>query len=255
MFDGLRNLFGGRQPTTPGRSRMVSDHWPAALYAIGDVHGCLRQLRELEQKIQADAAGVEGEKWIVQLGDLVDRGPDSAGVLEYVMARPSGGFRRICLAGNHEEMFGNFFASPSRRSSWLDFGGHETLESYGIDPLALRETTPHRTRTILDSHVPSEHIAFLAGLPVMVELPGMVLVHAGLRPGISLDRQADEDLMWIREPFLTAEFAEYRVVHGHTPGREPVVTPSRICLDTGAFATGTLTAARLTATECTLFSV
>lgn len=182
------------------------------------------------------------------LGDYVDRGPRSAQVLDHLLEPPPAGFRRVALRGNHEQVLLDFLASPRRGESWLDFGAEATLASYGADPLvARRGALP--AAAALEALMPIEHREFLANLPTLLTVPGYAFVHAGLAPGVPLVRQNDADLIWIREPFLSADpLAEgLVVVHGHTPGRDPVVTPARICVDTAAFATGRLTAVRIPA--------
>jgi serine/threonine protein phosphatase 1 len=230
------------------RPRLRFDTWPAVVYAIGDIHGCLDELADIEQQIVADAASIPGEKWIVTLGDYIDRGPDSAGVIDYLTAPPPEGFRRFSLMGNHEEIALGFLADPPSHAYWLEEGGIETLLSYGVD-LETRhrpEDVERRLREDLGNHIPPGHLGFLHGLAAMLTLPGWAFVHAGIRPGIRLEDQRDEDLLWIRQPFLSAELQPgLRVVHGHTPGLEPVVTTSRICIDTKCFATGILTALRI----------
>lgn len=244
-LNALRRLFTPPEKPKLVRERphLVATTWPAALYAVGDVHGCLAQLQALEQLIVDDAAGIEGEKWIVMLGDYVDRGPASAGVIDHLLARPPAGFQRFCLAGNHEAMMLDFLMSPHQDAPWLSFGGTETLGSYGIDIKALNWADSRSVAAALDSVMPAEHIDFIRKSPLYLSLPGLVLVHAGLRPDVPLDDQIEQDLLWIRAPFLDAVFPDgLRIIHGHTPGPEPVVTPSRICVDTGAYATGRLTA-------------
>jgi serine/threonine protein phosphatase 1 len=218
------------------RTRLSFERWPTIVYAIGDVHGCLTQLVELERRIEADAAGIAGEKWMIALGDYVDRGPRSAQVIEHLLQPPPAGFTRFCLVGNHEQMMLDFLDDPVAHAYWLDEGGIETLDSYGIDLFALP-----------DRPIPAPHMRFLRELPISLSLPGWYFVHAGIRPGVSLSAQVDEDLIWIREPFLGAALADgLRVVHGHTPGPLPVATRHRICVDTQCFRTGRLTAARIT---------
>lgn len=245
----MRQLFDRlfRPAVRKGRSRLSADQWPAVVYAIGDVHGCRAELDLLERRIIEDAAAIEGEKWIVMLGDYVDRGPRSAEVLDYVCASPTPAFRRICLVGNHEAMMLDFIRNPQPHSDWLRFGGIETLQSYGVDLTRFRTASAAvRLQTLL-SHIPSEHIEMLETLPASLTLPGVIFVHAGIRPGIPIAAQSDEDMMWIREPFLShADPLPLRVVHGHTPIKIPEVLPYRIGIDTGAYATGILTALRLT---------
>jgi serine/threonine protein phosphatase 1 len=223
------------------RRRLSFERWPAVVYAVGDVHGCLSQLIALERQIEADAAGVQGEKWIIMLGDYIDRGPHSAQVIEHLLQTPPASFRRVCLTGNHEQMMLDFLADPATYGYWLDEGGTETLQSYGVD-LISNEGLRHPKERI-----PGNHIEALHDMPISLSLPGWLFVHAGIRPGLSLSAQSDEDLIWIREPFLTSALAKgARIVHGHTPAAQPVVTRYRICVDTQCFRTGRLTAARIT---------
>jgi serine/threonine protein phosphatase 1 len=229
------------------RSRLALHTWPAAVYAIGDVHGCLQQLAELEDRIAADAAGLDGEKWLVTVGDYVDRGPASAAVLDRVMGPGPDGFRRFALMGNHEQMMLDFLANPAAHAYWLDEGGLETLRSYGMEMDYPPLRSQSATLAALDAHIPPAHREFLAQLPVCLTLPGWMFVHAGIRPGIPLAAQTDEDLIWIRGPFLTSQLTGgLRVVHGHTPGDDIVMTPHRIDVDTHCFKTGRLSAVRVT---------
>lgn len=248
---GLRRLFGhgAEAPAALARPRLHIPEWPAVVYAIGDVHGCLAQLRLLHRKILADAAGIDGTKLIVLLGDYVDRGVDSAGVLDFLMSGAPAGFSQICLVGNHEVMMLDHIAEPRSADRWLSLGGVETLISYGVDPSSYMTASVKDRTAILQSHIPSQHQEFLRSLPVMVSLPGLVLVHAGLRAGVPLKDQDEDDLLWIREQ-TDARPAEDvvgdpLVVHGHTPGPEPTFSKKSINIDTGAFATGILTAVRL----------
>lgn len=245
MLEGFRRLFGiaPAEPRTSARPHLAFDKWPAAIYGVGDVHGCLAELLELERLIVEDASSINGDKWIVYLGDYVDRGPDSAGVLDRLMARPPEGFRRICIVGNHEVMALNFLNNPRADADWLSFGGQEFLYSYGLSESALRLASSRARQAAIDSHIPSEHQAFLKELPLSVSVPGCVFVHAGLRAGVPIEEQEEADLLWIRDEFFAAPpRRDLIVVHGHTPAAEPVVAEGRICIDTGAFATGILTA-------------
>ncbi len=229
------------------RPRLAFHSWPAAIYAIGDVHGCIDQLQELEAAIAADAVDIEGEKWLVTVGDYVDRGPASRAVIEHVMGAAPAGFKRFALLGNHEQMMLDFFDNPAAHAYWLEEGGSQTLASYGIEldypPLRAQEPV----RQLIAKRFPPAHRAFLETLPVYLSLPGWLFVHAGIRPGLPLSAQTDEDLIWIRKPFLTSQLTGgLRVVHGHTPGADIVVTPHRIDVDTHCFETGKLSAVRVT---------
>ncbi len=219
--------------------RLAFHQWPAAVYAVGDVHGCLEQLLLLEAQIAADARDLEGEKWLITLGDHVDRGPASAGVIEHVMGPAPAGFRRFSLLGNHEVMLLDFFRDPEANSYWLEEGGNETMASYngGISPLPGQNVA---------GWMPQQHLDFIGNLALYVSLPGWLFVHAGIRPGVPLGLQTAEDLTWIRAPFLTSQLTGgLRVVHGHTPGPDIVVTPHRIDVDTQCFRTGKLSAVRV----------
>jgi diadenosine tetraphosphatase ApaH/serine/threonine PP2A family protein phosphatase len=224
--------------------RLAFHSWPAAVYAIGDVHGCLEQLLALEEEIAADGLGFPGEKWLITLGDHIDRGPRSREVVEHLMGSAPAGFRRFALLGNHEAMALDFLAR--RRSDWISQGGAETLASYGI----AASDSPDA----IAARFPADHSAFLEALPLYVLLPGWLFVHAGIRPGIPLADQSEDDLVWIRAPFLTSQLTGgFRVVHGHTPGQDIVTTPHRIDVDTGCFATGRLSAVRVTSDGRTKF--
>lgn len=249
----LKSVLGSRLPERSNNLRadggvhVYQETWPAAIYAVGDIHGCLAQLVELEQLIVKDAVAIPGKKIVVYLGDYVDRGPNSAGVIDRLMVRPTADFTRICLAGNHEAMAMSFLQRPHPKNEWLDFGGRETLESYGIELNTQRRTTPQKLKFMIESHIPNEHIAFLGSRPLSFSVPGAVFVHAGLKPELPLERQEEKDMLWIREEFSNQDWSHLGVVvHGHTPTKEPIVSRGRICVDTGAYATGVLTAVRLT---------
>lgn len=243
------NLLGvARRGAAEKRPRLRLDLKDTAVYAIGDVHGCLDELLGLESVIQRDAAGLPGEKLIVMIGDYVDRGPASAQVLDHLAAPPPPGFRRICLTGNHEMVMLDYLEGRTGLMGWLTMGAEQTLLSYGIDHERLR--TVYRTERQIDDvireAIPAQHVAFLRSLPIMVETPGFLFVHAGIRPDLPLDRQSDRDLVFIREDFFKAAHRLTRyVVHGHTPVAEARRDGMRVDIDTGAFFTGRLTALRI----------
>jgi serine/threonine protein phosphatase 1 len=249
MIARFRSLFGlsaQRPPERPRRPRLTLRSPLPTIYAVGDVHGCFDQLLDCERRIVADAGGAPGV--IVMLGDYVDRGPRSSDVLEHLIAPPPPGFRRICLAGNHDDAMASFVADPRANMTWLDFGGDETLRSYGVDIVhLLRHGGPKSLPGILAEAIPRRHLDLLAGLPVALVADDFLFVHAGVVPGIPIGDQADEDLMWIREPFLSEGpgFAA-TVVHGHTPARQPSFAKGRIGIDTGAYMTGCLTVLKIT---------
>ncbi len=243
LFTSARNA----QPANPARMHVQKDAWPAAIYAIGDIHGCLDQLLRLEAEIVRDADTFPGEKWIVMLGDYVDRGPDSAGVLDHLAAPHPPGFQRICLVGNHEIMMQAFLETPRLTAEWLQFGGNNTLQSYGLDwhETTRRQPSASRLRQIVDAYIPQNHMAFLRSLPLSLSVGNLVFVHAGMRADTPLTEQDETDLLWMRYSKNEAGPQGWIVVHGHTPQEKPLLLPTRICLDTGAFATGILSGARL----------
>jgi serine/threonine protein phosphatase 1 len=227
--------------------RLAAASSPDTVYAIGDIHGCLAPLKDLEAQIVEDARQRGGESWLVLLGDLIDRGPQSAQVLDRVLT-PLPGLRRLVIRGNHESTMLDFIRDPAGNAQWLEFGGRETLLSYGIEEKSFANGAIGRNgfRQTLASYIPEEHVAFLASLPMLIETPDYVFVHAGLRPGVAIGAQTDADLLWIRDDYVDsyAEFGKV-IVHGHTPRTEALLTGSRIAVDTGAYATGRLTAVRL----------
>lgn len=248
MLAFLKGLLGKPAVTQGARLRLSAAAWPAVVYAIGDVHGTYANLIELEKAIVEDAAAYDGERWLVMLGDYIDRGRDSARVVSHLLSQPPLGFRRITLAGNHEQMLLDFVSDPVSASRWLDFGGGETARSYGLRYAPARRS-PSALRTIardLQLVIPEPHLEFLRTLPVSLSLPGVHFVHAGVQAGKTFDAQSDDDLMWTRmDPGTEPRLPLLTIVHGHTPGPKPVVAPGHICVDTGAYATGVLTAVRL----------
>lgn len=254
MLAAVRSFFGldAKAETAPPvnrRERIEIDPENTVIYAIGDIHGCLAELKAAERQIVADAAHLPAtHRIILALGDLIDRGPQSAEVLDHMTDTPPPGFERLSLCGNHDETFLSFIEDPQSNMGWLEFGGEQTLESYGID---LTRLARHRGGAaglgdIIRSTVPDSHIAFLKRLPVAVRMGGALFVHAGVRPGVPLEQQSDDDFMWIREPFVSQPHGlGVTVIHGHTPANEPVFATGRIGIDTGAFATGRLTVLRV----------
>jgi serine/threonine protein phosphatase 1 len=212
------------------------------IYAIGDVHGCIEQLEALHQAIAQDLAERPvAQPLLIHLGDYVDRGPDSAGVVGLLAAGPPiPDVPTVNLMGNHEHMMLDALASGQAEAAelWLANGGADTLFSWGVPRLVKQADWAGR--------IPRAHLLFLRDLPLAHREGPYLFVHAGIRPGVRLGQQARQDLLWIREPFLSAkgELGDDPgtvVVHGHTPGREPVVRPNRIGIDTGAVMGGVLT--------------
>lgn len=220
------------------------------VYAVGDIHGCYDLLQELVDSICYDARSVAGRRILVTLGDYVDRGPKSAEVMDWLCGPDPEGFERISLAGNHELMMLEFLDKPNVSSRWLELGGFETLASYGVDLQRFLRAGQRERQAMLKASIPPAHVDLLRKLPSLLITPRALFVHAGLRPGVELTEQSDDDLLWIREPFLS-EVVEQGpwIVHGHTPVSKPIAAGKRICVDTGAFATGVLTAVRLSGDE------
>ncbi len=228
------------------------------IYAVGDIHGRLDLLNQLLDQISEDAAATAEERaTLIFLGDYIDRGPDSRSVLETLRRlKERGGERVVTLKGNHEQAFLLFLADPAGGASWVEHGGRETLQSYGVHlPSRTAGLDWDSVRDHVLQALPDDHVSFLAGLTLFEERGDYVFVHAGLRPGVALEAQAERDLLWIRDPFLKSDDFDGRVVvHGHTPVEQPLVTSSRIGVDTGAYATGALTAVKLQGEEKSFIS-
>jgi serine/threonine protein phosphatase 1 len=215
------------------------------VYAIGDVHGRADLLAALHGKIVEDAnAAPEGRRVAVYLGDYIDRGPDSAGVIDMLLETSLPAFEQVFLMGNHEEFLLHFLDDPAIGETWVINGGDATLSSYGVergpDDIAadLADACDE-----LRKKLPKAHLDFLQELDVSYREGDYLFVHAGIRPGVPLEKQRAEDLLWIREPFLQAEDErEFVVVHGHTPVETAQVHDNRIAVDTGAVWSDRLTA-------------
>ena len=220
---------------------------PLRCYVIGDIHGCAELLDRLIDMIVQDAADMPAERCLaVTVGDYIDRGPDSATVLDRLAAGPFP-MPYVALKGNHEVLLDAFLREPETACDWRLWGGSETLHSYGVDVSGImRGTEYEQAAASLQAAIPARHVDFLASLKLSLTVGRYFICHAGVRPGVPLDRQSEDDLLWIREDFLNsrADFGKI-VVHGHTPTREPELRPNRINVDTGAFITGRLTCAVL----------
>lgn len=182
----------------------------------------------------------------VTVGDYVDRGPDSRGVIERLTGHPFP-TRLVALRGNHESIFEEFLRDPSIANYWRGLGGLETLHSYGVDVAPLMRGRGHEeAAAALRAALPQSHVTFLASLALTHTAGRYFFCHAGVRPGVPLARQSEEDLLWIRDEFLDspADFGKV-VVHGHTPREAPELRPNRINVDTGAFMSGLLSCAVL----------
>lgn len=243
-MDWLR-LFGGGEGAT---ARFPEGR---VAFAIGDIHGRADLLAAMLDMLEREVAAARregGEPLVVFLGDYVDRGPESARVIELLLERRPADCDRRYLLGNHEHAMLAFLDAPATNRAWLMYGGVETLASYGVEP-----PSPHSAdvdleiaATELRAKLPSAHFDFLTGLELYVEAGPYVFVHAGIDPARRLAKQRAVDLLWIRDRFLSSRRRfSHRVVHGHTPTPEPFADERRVGVDTGAYATGRLTAARI----------
>ena len=193
--------------------------------------------------IAGDADGFEGQRTIVYLGDLIDRGMQSRDVIDLLLDDPLPGFEAIHLKGNHEQTLLDFIEYPDQAAGWLAWGGRETLVSYGVPlPPGLQRIDPEAVREDLVARLPERHLEFYRGMDVYHESGDYLFVHAGIRPGVPLQEQSDSDLMWIRQEFLESEEDHgCVVVHGHSITEQVDMRSNRIGIDTGAYHSGVLT--------------
>lgn len=220
-------------------------------YAVGDIHGrsdlLAELLAEFEQRADADQRS-GGPPIVVFLGDYVDRGPDSAGVIDMLLQRRASGVECRFLRGNHEQAMLKFLDDPVANKVWLALGGAETLMSYGVQPPALRPSPEQDligAAQLLRAKMPQAHYQFLLDLERYLIFGDYAFVHAGVDPSKPMEQQTDDALYWSRKAFLAdRRRGAYRIVHGHTPADEPYADARRVAVDTGAYATGRLTAAR-----------
>jgi serine/threonine protein phosphatase 1 len=241
-------MFGG----SPEREARSNATIPAGerVYAIGDVHGRLDLLTGLLDAIDRDDATREpANTRIVLLGDLVDRGPHSMQVIDHLLTRDWRGREVTTLKGNHEEVFLLTLAGDLEATRfWLRIGGAETMQSYGTSAETLDRAGPLDIIEDFIPRVPDAHVAFLQRLPDTATAGGYCFVHAGIKPGVPIERQKPEDLRWIRDRFLDYEGSHGSViVHGHSVSAEVEEMPNRIGIDTGAYSSGKLTAVGLEA--------
>jgi serine/threonine protein phosphatase 1 len=198
------------------------------IFAIGDIHGCLSQLKNMIAAIDPDEEG----DTIVFMGDYIDRGPDSKGVVDCILHLRERVRKVICLMGNHEQMFLEYMHAGAKNDIFLSNGGRATLASYGYDEVTDGETIM----------LPDTHKGFLQSLVPYYETGHHIFVHAGLRPGVALEKQDLEDILWIRYEFIYSSYDFGKVVvFGHTPVDRPLVQENKIGIDTGAVFGGALT--------------
>lgn len=242
----ISDAFGGRQRPDVALSPLDPSAGP--IYAVGDVHGCRTLLQGLLARISTDAAAFAGTPHVVLLGDVVDRGPETAVLLDDLQ-RPLPWGRLTAIRGNHEEMMLAFITDPHRNADWLAQGGFETLRSYGLplDPRDLPKLPKRRVTQMLAAHLPEEHLRWLEALPWghTFNLDGQdwVLAHAGYDPARTPTSQRAQDLVWgARMPHRGDNI---RLVHGHLIQKTVDIDAPAVGIDTGAYATGCLSALRL----------
>ncbi len=221
------------------------------IYAIGDIHGRLDLLDQLLSMIQADdeEQGPAERRTLIFLGDYIDRGEHSREVVDRLLTGLPEGFESICLKGNHEDILLRSLVDPYMVPNWIANGGGTTLASYGVDisdQPAVPFGPPSHISAAMAEAIPQAHLEFYRSRPISVVFGDYLFIHAGVRPGVPLDAQKEDDCLYIREPFLShrGSFGKV-VVHGHTPVPEPELRANRIGIDTGAFFSGRLTALRL----------
>lgn len=244
MSHWVQRLLGTRQ--NPPR---VPDG--VCVYAVGDIHGRFDLLDPLLEQIWADAP--QAANTLIFLGDYVDRGPSSKQVIDRVAQLERSGWDIIKLRGNHEQILLEYLQNPDVYQAWRTFGGAETLLSYDVRPPVFSDAGEiRRAHAEFLAALPRLHRDFLNGLETSYIVGDYFFVHAGVRPGLAFERQMPEDMLWIRDEFLNSDIRFGKVVvHGHSPSEKPIIRPNRIGIDTGAYATGALTAVKFVADRCT----
>jgi serine/threonine protein phosphatase 1 len=244
LFGRARNPAPSYRPSTPALPARVPGG--TRVYAIGDIHGRLDLLQAMNSRVMRDALEFEGtRKVVVYLGDYVDRGVQSRETVDYLLDEPLAGFERVYLMGNHERTLLDFLVDPRVASNWMSYGGAATLYSYGVGCDGPRNNlaTLTRLQETFRKNLPERHLQFYNSLTLSHMEGDYLFVHAGIKPGVPLDQQKERDLLWIRDEFLDSDenFGKI-IVHGHTITRAPDAKENRIGIDTGAFASGKLTA-------------
>jgi serine/threonine protein phosphatase 1 len=231
-------------PTVAGQPARVPPG--ACVYAVGDIHGRADLLEEMHRLIAEDAASLTPGtgKLVVYLGDYVDRGLESRRVVDLLINHPLEGFQAVHLLGNHDAWLLSFLVDPAIGPVWLRYGGDATMHSYGVQ-FGVAQDDPRfheQLQLHLRQRIPRSHVEFLQSLELSFESGDYLFVHAGVDPARPLHQQTADDLLWIREPFLSSRRdLGCVVVHGHTVESEPIVRANRIGIDTGACWTGCLT--------------
>jgi serine/threonine protein phosphatase 1 len=232
------SLFGRKTSPEAPNGRIPEGR---LVVAVGDTHGRLDLFERLWPQIE-DVARLSSarQRTLVFLGDYIDRGLQSRELIDRLIAGFPG-FETVFLKGNHDETLLQFLDDPKLGEVWRNFGGIETLRSYGIERKPGEDWA--QTRAEFAERLPAAHLEFFRSLQLHHACGDYLFVHAGVRPGLLLDHQSEQDLLWIRDEFLNSTMSFGRiVVHGHTPERQHVVRANRIGIDTGAYMTGVLTA-------------
>ena len=233
------SLFGRKTPLPGSPNGRIPEG--RLVVAVGDTHGRLDLLEQLWPQI-SDVARLSSarQRTLVFLGDFVDRGLQSRELVERLLTGFAG-FDAVFLKGNHDETLLQFLDDPKLGEVWRNFGGLETLRSYGVEHKPGGDWA--QTRAEFVERLPATHLDFFRSLQLHYVCGDYLFVHAGVRPGLLLEHQSEQDLLWIRDEFLNSTMSFGRiVVHGHTPERQPVVRANRVGIDTGAYMTGVLTA-------------
>jgi len=244
----LKRLFSSPKST----KRAAPPQCNRPTYAIGDIHGRLDLLEPLTELIKKDIAaeGLSGERPIlVFLGDYIDRGPSSRTVVDHIIGlQADPGLEVKTLKGNHEQALLLFLQDAEFGRTWINHGGASTLSSYQIQPPNARSAAEdfEKARAALHEAMGPHHVKFFRDLELYLQQDDYLFVHAGIRWGVPIEKQLEQDLLWIRKDFLEVdEWMDQVIVHGHTPAERPFLGSGRIGIDTGAYATGVLTAVRL----------
>lgn len=235
-----------RKRKTISRPMLHLNTMPVAIYAVGDIHGRFDLYERLERQIIQDAASIEGPKLLILLGDIVDRSTGVSGLIDHLLAPDPEGFKRITLCGNHEDMMCRFLDDPAGNRVWLDYGGAETLASYGLHHVA---GTTDTVKQHLTTAIPPEHRDFLMGLPLSLTVGGYAFAHAFYDLDKPEAAQNATSLLWGDPARADRAAAGRRLIHGHVIEGNASIRPNRISIDTGAYRTGVLTAVRLRSAE------
>ncbi len=245
LFQDLISKLAVQRRNKNMRNAEILELFPfdGPVYVVGDLHGCLAAYLHLESLILKDAETYPTQPTIILLGDIVDRGPQTAALIDHVLSRQRAGSRTICLMGNHEAMMLEFLANPDSNMSWLEFGGFETLASYGIDTGGLTRMSARKLAQLLSAHIPQNHITFLQNTLLGLQVGRFFLAHAGADCAKPLTSQPINALLWGSAGQIPPQ--DLIMVHGHFVVDEPKVSARCVSIDTGAYMNGRLTCLRL----------